>query len=386
MKLCFVNPTRLQREIYVIAHKLVERGHTVTLLQPTGSIQKYPPWHSVGVLPIRCGYVPEARYTLPSLRHEYQLLAYLVQRESYDLIHVQDYQYLTALPPIWIHWKYRTPITLVNNALVGVAWHYGLWHMDMAARWYTLTLGQFILRSYTRLVFLHQRLLEQTRTLLHQRMPPAEVIPFGVDLSLFKRVDASELRQQLGIAPHEKVIIFAGRLVLVKRVDLVIELTRRLRADGLPVRTVIIGGGRWGNPATEQHLHDLARPLGDAVLFVGPQPQHELHRWYSLADVMVLPSRSEGFPNVLSEAGACQLPCVASDVGGVREIIAHGDTGFVVAPDDFEAFVGYVRCVLCDDTLAQQMGQRAMQRVAGLVDWKRIVDRYETMFEECIVR
>lgn len=384
MKLCFINPTRLQREIYVIAHRLAQRGHTVTMLQPTGAIQKYPAWKNVGVVPIPCYYVPEARYALPALIREYRLLAHFVQAEQYDLIHVQDYQYLTALPPIWIRRRYGTPITLVNNALVGVDWQYGRWPFDQVATMYTQTLGRMIHHSYQRLIFLTRYLEQQTRQCFGNRLPPADVIPFGVDCSCFYRVDATRKRQELGLAAHEKVIVFIGRFVGWKRVELVIALTHQLRQKGMPVRAIIIGGGRWGNRATEERYHRLARPLGSSVIFTGPQPQEALREYLSLADVLVLPSLSETFGNVLLEAGACGVPCVACAVGGVPEVIAHGETGYLFAPDDSEAFFASVEGLLRDEQQAQKMGQQAYARVRALFDWDRIVERYEALFQEVI--
>jgi L-malate glycosyltransferase len=384
MKLCFVNPTRLQREIYVIAHRLAERGHRVTILQPTGAIQKYPAWRNVGVIPLPCHYVPEARYALPDLVREYRLLEHFVRNEHYDIIHVQDYQYVTALPPIWVRRRYGTPITLVNNALVGVDWRYGRWPFDQVATMYTRTVGRMIHQSYQRLIVLTRYLEQQTRQCYGTRLPPTEVIPFGVDVSCFYRVDAARKRQELGLAAHEKVIVFIGRFVGWKRVELVIELTRRLQQAGLPTRAIIIGGGRWGNPATEARYHRLARSSGSAVIFTGPQPQEALREYLSLADVLVLPSLSETFGNVLLEAGACQVPCVASAVGGVPEVIAHGETGYLFPPDDTEAFFAYVEELLRDEQKARTMGQRAYERVTALFDWEQIVNRYERLFQEVI--
>lgn len=383
MKICFVNPTRLQREIYLIAHGLAQRGHRVTVLQPSGAICKYPAWPHVGVLPIPCNYVPEVRYTLPSLRAEYRLLEYLVRREQYELILVQDYQYVTALPPILLRRRYGVPITLVNNALVGVGWQYGKWLFDQVAWGYTHSLGRVIMQSYDRLVFLHQQLAAQTQALLGGAMPPHEVIPFGVELARFSRVDASAKREELGIQAGEKVLVFAGRLVVVKRVEWIVALVRQLREEGLPVRAVIAGGGRWGNPATELAYRELTRPLGDAVRFVGPQSHDALRTLYSLADVVVLPSRSEGWPAVLMEAAACGVPCVASDVGGVREMVQHGETGFVFPPADFAAFVHFVRLLLQDEPMAQRMGAQARTRVEAF-DWAKIINRYEELFAHLI--
>ncbi len=384
MKICFVNPTRLQRPIYVVAKHLADRGHTVTVLQPEGMIQRYPSWENVPLISLPCRYVPEARYALPSMRLEFQILEELIRKQGYELVHVQDYQNLTALPPIWIRKRCHIPITLVNNALVGVDWQYGKWFFDQVARIYTLTLGRQILHSYDRLFFLYEGLAQQAQTFLKDGIPSWEVIPIGVDPHLFYPMRGSTLRRKLGITDSENVILFVGRLSAVKRIEWVIELTSRLLSQRLPVRTIIVGGGQLGNLATEVHLRRLAGALDQAVLFVGPKGQSDLREYYAIADVVVLPSLSEGLPNVLLEASACAVPCVASDVGGVVDIIRHGETGYVFPPDNFEALVSYVETILNDQALARRMGQQSCEQVLTRFNWERITDRYEQVFRELV--
>ena len=386
MKICFVNPTRLQRPIYVVAKRLADRGHTVTVLQPEGMIQRYPSWENVSVISLPCRYVPEARYTLPSLGQEYRILEQLVREQKYDLIHVQDYQNLTALPPVWIKRRLGVPITLVNNALVGVDWHYGKLLFDQIARLYTYTVGRLILRAYDRLFFLYRRLAFQTAKLLGCRIPPWEVVPIGVDTACFYHVPDSGLHKQLQIPDAAKVILFVGRLSAVKRVEWVIDLTRRLHANGRQVQTIIVGGGKLGNLATENYLRRLAEPLGPAVLFTGPVSQSDLRQYYSIAHVVVLPSLSEGLPNVLLEAGACRTPCVASDVGGVAEIIQQGETGYFFPPAEFDAFVNRVETILNDPLRIGQMGVKAQESVLSHFEWDKIVDRYELAFQHVVGR
>jgi glycosyltransferase involved in cell wall biosynthesis len=385
MNICFVNPTRLPRPpIYVIAKGLADRGHTCTVLQPSSAWPRYPAWDNVKVVTLPCRYMPEIRWTLPPLRLEYRILAQLVSESKCDLVHCLDYFTLPALPPIWIRRRMGVPISLVNNALVGIGWQYGKWPFDHLTKLYTYSLGRLVLRSYNRLFFLYEGLAQETRQLLKGKMPPYQVIPNGVDLNHFYPVPGSSKRHELGIRDSEQVILFVGRLVAVKRVEWIVALTRRLLSQGLRVRTIIVGGGSLGNPDAEQRYHDLAADLGKAVLFTGPQPQESLREYYSIADLVVQSSRSEGTPSVLREAAACAVPSVASDVGDTGELVQHNVTGYVFPRDDFEAMVGYVRQVLKNPSQAREMGHRAREIVRSRYSWPLAIDKYERAFEAMI--
>jgi len=385
MKVCFVNPTMQPRPIYVLAKRLADRGHECTIMQPSGGWQRYPAWDNVRVIVSPCRYVPEIRYTIPPLREQARLLEELVVDEGYDLIHVQEYFYLTALPPIWIKRRCGVPITLVNNALVGVSWRYGPWHIHQATKLFTHTVGTRVLRAYDRLFFLYGTLAQDTARLLGKRMPPYEIVPVGIDPDRFHREDGSALRRELGIEPFERVVLFVGRFAAVKRVEYVIGLAQRLQERDVPARTVIVGGGQLGNRASEKRYHQLAEPLGSRVIFTGPRDPDELRYYYSIADVVVQPSRSEalaGYP--VLEGAACRVPSVVSDVGGTREVVEHGVSGYVFPVDDFDAFCSYVEELLIDDRLARSMGRRAQELVLSRFDWERIVDRYERAFRELV--
>ena len=384
MKLIFVNPTRLQRPLYMVAKGLADRGHQVSILQPYEYVQRYPAWDNVPLIPVPSFYLPEIRYPLPNLKHEYDILSRLVREQGYQLIHAYDYQNLTTLPPILIKKKYKIPITLVNNALVGITYKYGTPLFDFAAKSYSKTLGRFILRSYDRLFYLFDEEARQAERLVGKNSPSWKVIPNGIDVTQFYRVSDSSKRAELGISPSEKVILYVGRLLAVKRIELLIELTQQLLSRNLPVRMVIVGGGSFGNQKLEERYRQMAEPFGKAVIFTGPKKTNELRDYYSIADVAVLPSLSEGLPASVLEAGACEVPSVASDVGGVNEIIAQGQSGYVFSPHDVTSFINYVEDILKDDTRAREMGKKARDIIWAKYHWDRIVDLYEQIFTDLV--
>jgi teichuronic acid biosynthesis glycosyltransferase TuaC len=152
----------------------------------------------------------------------------------------------------------------------------------------------------------------------------------GIDASRFQPGDRLVSRQRLEIPDSSHVVFWAGRMVRVKGLDVLLQTCALLRTRGVEYRLYLVGDGPLRRDLTAQ-----AEALGLAahVAFVGPKGNDELPDWYRAADLTVLPSRSEGLPNVLRESLACGTPFVASDVGGIAEI-AYPGYSLLVAPED----------------------------------------------------
>jgi glycosyltransferase involved in cell wall biosynthesis len=174
---------------------------------------------------------------------------------------------------------------------------------------------------------------------------PAEKIHVhhtGVDLAVFRPGDRAAGKAALGV--DGSLLAGVGSLLPRKGHDLAISALTRL-----PGATLIIAGGGPDRP----RLEHLARTLGvaDRVRLLGPQPHASLPALFAAADVMVLPTVSEGLANVWVEALACGTPVVTSDVGGAREVIDRPDSGRLV-PRDPAAIAAAVRDLL-DDPIPQ---------------------------------
>jgi len=101
----------------------------------------------------------------------------------------------------------------------------------------------------------------------------------------------------------------------------------------------------------------------------------------SIADVFLMPSGSETFGLAALEAMACEVPVVASDVGGLPELIVHGETGFLCPLDDIEEFTERTRVLLTDNDLHNEMATAARTRAVETFDIDRVVPRYEDYYE-----
>ena len=159
----------------------------------------------------------------------------------------------------------------------------------------------------------------------------------GVDLERFQLLDRTVMRRELGLPADAPLLLTVGNLHEHKGQRLALETLTRLRATaGLADARLLVVG--TGPDAGWLRQRAQALNLADAVQLVGPVPHHQLSRWYSAADILVLASSREGWPNVLLEAMACGTPVVASAVGGVAEIVQADEAGRVVAQRSVDGF------------------------------------------------
>jgi glycosyltransferase involved in cell wall biosynthesis len=165
------------------------------------------------------------------------------------------------------------------------------------------------------------------------------VIRNGVDAAKFCPASQSEAREQLGLPAQSPIVLFVGNLVPLKGIDLLISAAAWLTDDKINFSCYLIGQGP-SKLQLEQQIRELG--LERTIHCLGSKSHDELPDWYRAADVVVLPSRSEGLPNVLLEALACGTRFVASDVGGISEI-ADGDRGKLLPPNDVEALAKAIR-------------------------------------------
>lgn len=169
----------------------------------------------------------------------------------------------------------------------------------------------------------------------------------GVDLQRFQPAGREACRARLGLK-GQPLLLSVGNLVPLKGHDLCIDALALLRQSYPKARLLIVGGGPERD-RLQQRAH--ARGLGEEVQFIGQLPNDQLCTWYNAADILLLASSREGWPNVLLEALACGTPVVATAVGGVPEILA-GEPGSRLASErSAEGIAGAIREVLADQPL-----------------------------------
>jgi len=211
------------------------------------------------------------------------------------------------------------------------------------------------------------------------------VIP-GVEHAIFSPGTQSAAREAVGLDDDVPTILFVGRIQPLKGVAVATEALGRMRNKR--ARLVIVGGpsGREGEQELALVKQKIAEyDLHDRVIFQSPQPHHMLSSWYRAADICIVPSRSESFGLVALEAAACGTPVVASSVGGLRTLVDHGKTGFLVSGRDPAIFATYMDQIFAKPMLAAELAMASFER-AQKYRWSITAQHLRQLYSQLLVR
>jgi len=205
------------------------------------------------------------------------------------------------------------------------------------------------------------------------------VIPNFLDCSVHHRVDAGWVRERvIGGDQAGRVLIHVSNFRPIKRAPVVVDVFARVTKQ-VPAHLLMVGDGPDRDTAA-RHADELG--VGDRVHFVGEQD--EVRSLLSIADVFVLPSAQESFGLAALEAMACEVPVVASRVGGLSEVIEHGRTGFLHDLDDLDGMADSGVALLTDPELHAAVAAQGRRLVAEKFCADLIVPRYETFYTELV--
>ena len=202
------------------------------------------------------------------------------------------------------------------------------------------------------------------------------VIPNFLDCEIYRRVDASALRRRFaGDDPQARIVTHVSNFRPVKRIDAVVDVFDRIRQQ-VPARLLLVGDGpelaTAYRAARQRNISGLVHAVG---------AQEEVIPLLSASDVFLLPSSQESFGLAALEAMACEVPVVASNVGGLPEVIEHGVSGFLHPPEAHDAMAASALAVLTDSALRQEVAQAARLRVATRFCVEHVVPSYEACYD-----
>jgi glycosyltransferase involved in cell wall biosynthesis len=200
------------------------------------------------------------------------------------------------------------------------------------------------------------------------------VIPNGIEPERFPLRSRTEARALTGLASDGRCIVCVSRLSHEKGIDVLVDAAALMNTRA--ARIIIVGDG-----PDEQALKARAQRLGvaDRVSFVGARPHDDVPAWISSADVCVLSSRKEGYPNALVEYLACARPAVATRVGGVPEILTSEALGIMVPPEN-----PAVLAQALDRALAHTWNESAIAQAGRARNWEAVAADMQREFEHAL--
>jgi glycosyltransferase involved in cell wall biosynthesis len=208
------------------------------------------------------------------------------------------------------------------------------------------------------------------------------MIPNGVDVKEYEKyanVDLNSFRKKFAL-PEEKIVLFVGRLVYEKGIHVLINAAPKI-LEKVNAKFVVVGNGYL-----KESLSALARKMGLAhkVLFTGFLDDETLRKLQKCADVAVIPSLFEPFGIVALEAMAAKSPVVASDAGGLSEIVEHDVTGVKVYPDNSDSLTWGVTRVLLDEKYASRLRENAYKKVKENFNWEKISQQTKNVYKSVL--
>ena len=204
--------------------------------------------------------------------------------------------------------------------------------------------------------------MEQLITKYDAEPSRIEIVPPGVDHSIFKPSSKKEARAQLNLSA-DPILLFVGRIQPLKGADLAVLTLSELSHED--AHLVLVGGSSGPEgPREEKRIRQMVDELGltQRVTFIEPQKHEKLVNWYQAADVVIMPSKSESFGLVALEASATGVPVVASSVGGLQTIIEHDLSGYLIDDRDPLSYASYVSKIIDDSNKAESMSVEAIKK------------------------
>ena len=206
------------------------------------------------------------------------------------------------------------------------------------------------------------------------------VIPNFVCQSDYQRHPVDELRRELS-PDGETLLVHVSNFRPVKRPVDCVEILARVLKKNLDTRLIMVGDG-----SERTNVEHRARCLGvfEKCSFVGKQPK--IVDYLSAADVLLLPSEQESFGLAALEAMACEVPVIASRVGGVPEVVTDGETGFLSEVGDVAKMAEDAARLLSDETFRRKMGMRARESAVSRYRTDLVIPQYIRFYEEVLSR
>jgi rhamnosyl/mannosyltransferase len=259
------------------------------------------------------------------------------------------------------------------------------WHCDIVRQAkFLVVYGRFIddlLRSADAIMPTSEHQLTFSRFLPHY-LDKSRVVPLGIDLAPFSSMSRHAAAAMAFREKHATpIILFVGRLVFYKGLDVMIDAMKQL-----PGTLVIVGDGPHRASLEERWR---ASGLGDRVVFAGMIPPKDIAEWMAAADVGVLPSvlPNETFGLSMVEMMACGVPCVCTDLGtGTTFVNRDGETGLVVKPGDADALAAAVRRLIEDPPLRRRMAEAARARAHTMFSVDAMMRGVHDVYDRALAR
>ncbi|WP_353101118.1 glycosyltransferase family 4 protein [Myroides odoratus] len=243
-------------------------------------------------------------------------------------------------------------------------------------------------KVYPNSVGLYDFILQEKFTSIDKVKVIAKGSSNGIDTAFFSQESVgveriSTLKKELGILEDDFVFIFVGRLVGDKGINELVEAFTILSKHNTNAKLLLVGA-----------LETALDPLGVRTLFaiendekiISVGFQKDVRSYFAVADALVFPSYREGFPNVVMQAGAMELPCIVSNINGCNEIIEEGENGLIIPVKDYDATLIAMLKLMREESVYKKLKinsrRMILERYEQKVVWNALLDEYTQLIQQ----
>lgn len=281
-------------------------------------------------------------------------------RQQFDVVHIHG-QHLFSTPTIFLCRLLNIPTVLKITIAAQTTSPMGLDKL-LPRGWNPCRkLVNWVSRLTSAYLAISTEIIDELKS---QNIAPDKIValPNGVNTERFHPVTPEvkqQLRQKLGLPSDKKVLLYASRLIERKGYDIMLKTWKNIYLAYPETVFLIVGKG---SSEAIQALEKLQQELGKNVIFYkGEVP--DTAPYLQACDLFMFPSRQEGLPNALLEAMACGCACVASDIGGCKDLIVSGENGLLFPSGDPVGFVNAIKLVMSKPEQIEKFGQMAHETI-----------------------
>lgn len=353
----------IENYCYGLSKKLAELGHDVEII--TSRLDKN--WSSIeekeGFKIIRCPFLGDLLNVNP--------LTFIINKlikAKPDLIHTHSHMHFTSNQvalikrfnnvPNLLHLHGNIDYSLPKNDIKTYLF------FQIKNKIYDRTLGNWTVQAADKIASVSKIDMKNAIKLWNLDSDKICWLPNAIDINSFNGNNCND---------HLNVV-FIGRLEPWKGVHTFIKAARMILKERDDVTFTLVGDGSLRNHVENNGYTDRIKVLGEV-------PYNQIPNILSNASILVLPSYMEGLPTVCLEALASKVPVVASNIGGIPEIVIDGKTGYLFPPGNAELFADRILRLLANESLRSRMGRNGLRLVKKLYTWDKVVKMAEKTYE-----
>jgi len=250
---------------------------------------------------------------------------------------------------------------------------------DLWKKWYHILIDKILFKFTDKIVCNSEEVRKIYFNKIDGKEEKFEVIYNGIEIEKYEKLKENpELKNELKIK-NEKIILTGGRLSFEKNLETFLHIAKNVKKEFSEVKFIIVGEGE-----EKEKLLKLTDKLDlkNDVIFTGYRD--DLAELIKISDIVVLISLWEGMPNLIIEGMLCKKPVICTEIGGGREIIKDGETGFLVNPKDINEIINKILILLNNPEICKGFGEKGYNYVKEKFSLEKMVKSYEELYLKII--